>query len=95
MLQRNPSENSKMTITSAATKLKLYVYSYIITLRITVTANWLCRNSHQMCSMKKGVLRNFTKFLGKHLCQGLFLNKVAGLSPLIKSFYRGLLDGWF
>ena len=31
--------------------------------------------------MKKGVLRNFTKFTGKHLCQSLFFNKVAGLSP--------------
>ena len=28
---------------------------------------------------KKGVLRNLTKFTGKHLCQSLFLNKVAGL----------------
>ena len=25
--------------------------------------------------MKKGVLRNFTKFTGKHLCQSLFSNK--------------------
>ena len=32
-----------------------------------------------MCSMKKGVLRNFTKWTGKHLCQSLFFNKVAGL----------------
>ena len=29
---------------------------------------------------KKGVLRNFTKFTGKHLCQSLFFNKVAVLS---------------
>ena len=29
---------------------------------------------------KKGVLRNFAKFIGKHLCQGLFLNKVVGLT---------------
>ena len=28
---------------------------------------------------KKGILRNFAKFTGKHLCQSLFLNKVAGL----------------
>ena len=28
---------------------------------------------------KKGVLRNFTKLTGKHLCQSLFLNNVAGL----------------
>ena len=27
------------------------------------------RSSHQRCSKKKGVLRNFTKFTGKHLCQ--------------------------
>ena len=28
---------------------------------------------------KKGVPRNFAKFIGKHLSQSLFLNKVAGL----------------
>ena len=27
--------------------------------------------------MKKGVLGNFAKFTGKHLCQGLFFDKVA------------------
>ena len=36
------------------------------------------RSSHQRCSVKKGVLRNFAKFTGKHLCQSLFFNKVAG-----------------
>ena len=39
------------------------------------------RSSHQRCSMKKGVLRNFTKFTGKHLCQTLFFSKVAGFRP--------------
>ena len=33
----------------------------------------------QRCSIKKNVLRNFTKFTGKHLCQSLFFNKVTGL----------------
>ena len=33
----------------------------------------------QKCSMKKGVLKNFTKFTGKHMCQNLFFYKVAGL----------------
>ena len=28
--------------------------------------------------MRKGVLTNFTKFKGKHLCQRFFFNKVAG-----------------
>ena len=34
--------------------------------------------------MKKGVLRNFTKFAGKHLYQSLFFNKVADLRPVKK-----------
>ena len=37
------------------------------------------RNSRQRCSMKKGVLRNFRNFTGKHLHQSLFFNKVIGL----------------
>ena len=32
----------------------------------------------QRCSVKKDVLENFAKFTGKHLCQSLFFNKVAG-----------------
>ena len=45
-----------------------------------------CRSSHQRCSMKKSVFRNFPKFIGKQLCQSLFFNKVAGLelATLIK-----------
>ena len=31
--------------------------------------------------MKKGALRNFTKFIGKQLCQSLFFKKVAVLRP--------------
>ena len=38
------------------------------------------RSSHQRCFIKKGVLKNFAKFKGKHLYQSLFFNKVAGLS---------------
>ena len=33
--------------------------------------------------MQKGVLRNFTEFTVKHLCQSLFFNKVAVLRPAI------------
>ena len=36
------------------------------------------RSSHQRCSVKKGVLRNQTKFTGKHLCQSLLFSKVTG-----------------
>ena len=35
------------------------------------------RSSHRRCSnIKIGVLLNFAKFTGKHLCQSLFFNKV-------------------
>ena len=39
------------------------------------------RSSHRMRSLRKGELRNFAKFTGKHLCQGLIFNKVAGFRP--------------
>ena len=39
----------------------------------------LRRGSHRRCSVRKGVLRNFENFTGKHLCQSPFFNKVAGL----------------
>ena len=48
------------------------------TLQIKLNAR-VMRSSHQRSSIKKGVLRNFTKFTGKDLCQSLFFNKVAGL----------------
>ena len=41
---------------------------------------FLYRGSHQRCSMKKGVLENFTKFARRHLARVSF-NKVAGLRP--------------
>ena len=41
------------------------------------------RSSHRRCSMKKGILKNLSKFTEKHLCQSLFFNKVAGLGPAI------------
>ena len=37
------------------------------------------RSSRPEVFYKKGVLRNFAKFTGKHLCQSLFFNKVAGM----------------
>ena len=42
-------------------------------------AKRMFRSSRPQEFCKKGVLRNFTKFTGKHLCQSLFFNKVAGL----------------
>ena len=39
------------------------------------------RSSHQMCSLKKVLLKNFTKFTVKQLRWSLFLSKVSGLRP--------------
>ena len=36
------------------------------------------RSSHRRCFIKKAVLKHFVIFTGKHLCRGLFFNKVAG-----------------
>ena len=37
------------------------------------------------CSLKKGVLKNFAKFTGKHLCKSLF-EKGAGQRHFSKTF---------
>ena len=72
--------------------------------------NLICSNSKsspQKCSVRKVVLRNFTKFTGKHLCQSLFFNKVDEKENLAQvfsceyceicknTFHRTLLDDCF
>ena len=37
------------------------------------------RSTRSEVFFKKGAVKNFAKFARKHLCQRLFLNKVAGL----------------
>ena len=37
------------------------------------------RSSRREVFYKKGVLRNFTKFTGKHLCQSPFFNTIGEL----------------
>ena len=46
------------------------------------------RNSHQSCSLRKGVLRNFVKFTGKHPCRSLFFNKVVEKELFKKRLWR-------
>ena len=60
----------------------------ILTLEILTVV----RSSHQRYSVTKGVFRNFAKFTGKHLCQILFFNKVAGLSPVSTNAVFGRLS---
>ena len=44
------------------------------------------RSSHR-CSVRKGVLRNFTKFTRKHLCQGHFLIKLQACNFIKKRLW--------
>ena len=39
----------------------------------------ISRRTHRTCSIKTWVLRNFAKFIGKHLCQSIAFNKGTGL----------------
>ena len=41
----------------------------------------MIRSSRPEAFYEKDVLRNFAKFTGKHLCHGLFFNKLAGPRP--------------
>ena len=58
-------------------KQYFYIRTYI------VPPDFILRSSHLRCSVRKGVLRNFAKFTGKHLCESLFFNKISGLRPAI------------
>ena len=55
-------------------------YTKILDLFFSIYQN---RSSHRRCSGRKGILRNFEKLTGKHLCQSIFLNKVVGLLACI------------
>ena len=46
-----------------------------------VVYNRTFRSSHRRCSIKKGVLKNLTKFTGKHLFWSLFLIKLQAWAP--------------
>ena len=66
---------------SAPLTCNLWIYVILATVQeygnsagVKIIANWIPRSSHRRCSINKGVLRNFAKFTGKHLCQSLFFN---------------------
>ena len=47
-------------------------------LEILRNSSTIFRNSHRRRSIKKAFLKDFVIFTGKHLCWGLFFDKVAG-----------------
>ena len=71
-----------------------YKIAFFITLiKHTFVVPYFARSSLPEVFCKEVVLRSFTKFTGRHLCQSLFFNKVAGLRPPVAaSSLRGLLS---
>ena len=56
--------------------LSWYYNFYFALFRNTMSGN--AKSNHRRFSVRRSVLINFAKFTGKHLCQSLFFNKVAG-----------------
>ena len=68
---------------ASLTSVKLYFKNVLNSIELPLssilyaTHPFVRQKIHRRCSLRKGVLRNFAKFIGKHLYQGLFVNKVA------------------
>ena len=54
----------------------LYCHLIVIVNAISVVQRRTDRSSHRTFSIKKGVLTNFSKSTGKHLCQSLFFKRL-------------------
>ena len=63
--------------------LKLYIFFTLWPNILAFIEEYISTNksSRPEVFCEKGVLKNFTKVTGKHLCQGLFFNKVADQRP--------------
>ena len=75
----------KVTINKSHFESQLLIYQFSIKIFKSIFKNifksifksCIFKSSHRRSSPRKGVLRNFEKFTGKHLRQSLFFNKVA------------------
>ena len=74
--------------------LLFVVFEYLGTVRFQCSEKWnfkqtiyFDRSGHQRRSVKKDILRNFAKFTGKNLYQGLFFNKIK-LQPKACNFIK-------
>ena len=67
----------KRYVKEAQLLFNMILFSQIVIPSYDITS----RSSHPEVFCKKGVLKNVTKFTGRHLCQSLFFNKVTDLRP--------------
>ena len=68
--------------------LKMHLLLLLVNFLYSLKHLFPCGSSRPEVFCKKSVLRKFTKFTGKHMCQSLFLNKIAGLRPKACSFIK-------
>ena len=61
--------------------VSVIIYAQLCNLYSYEVHTFLSGSSCPEVFCKEGGLRNFAKFTGKHLCQSLSFNKVAGLRP--------------
>ena len=79
-IQKNLSESRRVS-----TQISLVQFLYNGTILFVIHRN---RSSHPEVFCKKGALRKFAKFIGKHLCRSLYLHKTSGLQ-----LYLGRVSG--
>ena len=72
----------------------LFIWGYFARFNNFDCSVQMNRSSHQRYSMIKGVLRDFAKFTGKHLCQSLFINNFADHVTLAQVFTVNFAKFW-
>ena len=56
-----------------------FYFTFLVSLwSVRLLEKFSYRSNRPEVFCKKGILKNFAKILGKHLCQSLFFNRVAG-----------------
>ena len=81
-LLQNLSSNDQQTLSVESTPIETSISEVPESFLIYNFRVYRLRSSHRRCSLKKGLLKNFTIFIGKHLCWSLFLIKLQALRPV-------------
>ena len=88
-------KHSHSARTSTAIKELWYTFLIIWLRLLTIKKIQNNRSSGPEVFCKKDVLKNFAKFTGKHLCQSIFFNKVAGLAQVFSCEFCKILKNTF
>ena len=82
--EKAPSQVFDFVLNTLMKLLTIFAKSFILDVQLRSEyaygiVNYFCKrlkSSHWRCYVRTGILRNFAKFTGKHLSQGLFLIKL-------------------